>query len=41
MIGIDGCFLKGYVAGELLYVVGRDDRDQICPIDWLVVCFEN
>nr|KAJ0210286.1 hypothetical protein LSAT_V11C400175160 [Lactuca sativa] len=41
VIGIDGCFLKGYVTGELLCVVGKDARDQIYLIAWAVVCVEN
>ncbi|KAL7605223.1 hypothetical protein Lser_V15G17339 [Lactuca serriola] len=41
MIGIDGCFLKGYATGELLCAVGKDARDQIYPIAWAVVCVEN
>ncbi|CAI9303711.1 unnamed protein product [Lactuca saligna] len=34
VIGIDGCFLKGYVTGELLCAVERDAGDQIYPIAW-------
>nr|KAJ0207855.1 hypothetical protein LSAT_V11C500238150 [Lactuca sativa] len=41
VIGIDDCFLKGYVIGELLCDVRRDARDQIYPIVWVVVCVEN
>ena len=41
VIGIDGCFLKGIVAGELLCAVGKDANNQIYPIAWAVVCVEN
>ena len=41
VIGIDGCFLKGIISGELLCAVGKDANNQIYPICWAVVCVEN
>ncbi|CAI9293205.1 unnamed protein product [Lactuca saligna] len=41
VIGIDGCFLKGIVRGEVLAAVGRDANNQIYPIAWAVVGVEN
>lgn len=41
VIGFDGCFLKGVVKGELLSAVGRDANNQIYPIAWAVVEYEN
>ena len=32
MIGLDGCFLKGLVKGEILTAVGRDANNQMYPI---------
>ena len=37
IIGMDGCFLKGYVKGELLTAIGRDGNNQMFPIAWAVV----
>nr|KAJ0210942.1 hypothetical protein LSAT_V11C400185680 [Lactuca sativa] len=37
VIGLDGCFLKGHVKGELLTAIGRDANNQIYPITWVVV----
>ncbi|KAL8115171.1 hypothetical protein AgCh_021848 [Apium graveolens] len=37
VIGLDGCFLKGYVKGELLTAIGRDANNQMFPIAWAVV----
>ncbi|WOH15746.1 hypothetical protein DCAR_0935290 [Daucus carota subsp. sativus] len=37
IIGLDGCFLKGYVKGELLTAIGRDANNQMFPIAWAVV----
>ncbi|XP_023765784.1 uncharacterized protein LOC111914242 [Lactuca sativa] len=41
VIGLDGCFLKGRVKGELLFAIGRDANNQIYPIAWVVVDVEN
>ena len=41
VIGLDGCFLKGIVRGEVLAAVGRDANNQIYPIAWVVVGVEN
>ena len=40
-IGLDDCFLKGQCKGELLIAIGRDANNQIYPIAWAVVEFEN
>jgi hypothetical protein len=37
VIGVDGCFLKGYYKGILLTAVGRDPNDNIYPIVMAVV----
>jgi len=37
VIGLDGCFLKGYYGGQLLAAVGRDPNDQMLPIAFAVV----
>ena len=38
MIGLDGCFLKGYVKGELLTAIeSRDANNQMFLIAWAVV----
>nr|GLL33706.1 cell division cycle protein 27 homolog B isoform X2 [Ipomoea trifida] len=36
IIGLDGCFLKGVMKGELLAAVGRDLNNQMYPIAWTV-----
>ena len=41
VIGLDGCFLKGQVKGELLTAIGRDPNNQVYPIAWVVVDVEN
>ena len=41
VIGLDGCFLKGPMKGELLSAIGRDANNQIYPIAWAVVEYEN
>ncbi|CAI9288124.1 unnamed protein product [Lactuca saligna] len=41
VIGLDGCFLKGRVKGELLSAIGRDANDEIYLIAWAVVNVEN
>jgi len=37
IIGLDGCFLKGYYGGQLLSAIGRDPNDQMMPIAFVVV----
>jgi hypothetical protein len=37
VIGVDGCFLKGYYRGQFFTVVGRDPNDSIYPIAISVV----
>jgi hypothetical protein len=37
IIGLDGCFLKGYYGGMLLAAIGRDPNDQMLPIAYAVV----
>ncbi|GKV21601.1 hypothetical protein SLEP1_g31566 [Rubroshorea leprosula] len=41
IFGVDGCFLKGICKGVLLSAVGRDGNNQMYPITWDVVEFEN
>ncbi|XP_052620946.1 uncharacterized protein LOC111915798 [Lactuca sativa] len=41
VIGLDGCFLKGQVKGQLLTPIGRDANNQVYPICWAVVDIEN
>ncbi|XP_039126939.1 uncharacterized protein LOC120263096 [Dioscorea cayenensis subsp. rotundata] len=37
IIGLDGCFLKGLMKGQLLVAVGRDGNNQMFPIAWEIV----
>jgi hypothetical protein len=37
VIGLDGCFFKGAVKGELLCAIGRDANNQMYPLAWAVV----
>ncbi|KAF3622266.1 hypothetical protein FXO38_31380 [Capsicum annuum] len=37
----DGCFLTGVTKGQLLVVVAKDDNNQILPIVWAVVQYDN
>lgn len=37
IIGLDGCFLKGYYGGQLLTAIGTDPNDQMLPIAYAVV----
>ncbi|XP_010418236.1 PREDICTED: uncharacterized protein LOC104703845 [Camelina sativa] len=41
IIGIDGCFLKNKIKGQLLVALGRDANNGIYPIAWGVVKVEN
>jgi hypothetical protein len=41
LIGLDGCFLKGYYGGQLLSVVGSDANNQNFVIAYAIVEVEN
>jgi len=41
IIGLDRCFLKGLMKGELLCTVGKDAINQIYLIAWAFVRIEN
>lgn len=41
IIGLDGCYLKGIVKGQVLVVVGKDTTDQMFPITWAVTDNDN
>ncbi|XP_031396735.1 uncharacterized protein LOC116207780 [Punica granatum] len=41
VIGLDGCFLKSKLGGQLLSAVGRDGNNQMFPFAWAVVEGEN
>ena len=41
LIGLDGCFLKERIKGQLLVALGRDANNAIYPIAWAVVKVEN
>ncbi|CAA0828842.1 Unknown protein, partial [Striga hermonthica] len=41
IIGFDGCFLKTFLGGVSLCAVGKDGNNQIFPLAWAVVDFEN
>ncbi|KAG7599500.1 Reverse transcriptase domain [Arabidopsis suecica] len=41
IIGIDGCFLKNNVKGQILAAIGRDANNQFFPVAWCVVPVEN
>ncbi|XP_051191015.2 uncharacterized protein [Lolium perenne] len=41
VVGLDGCFLKGAVSGQLLCAVGRDANNQMYPISWACVEVES
>ncbi|XP_059310018.1 uncharacterized protein LOC132061178 [Lycium ferocissimum] len=40
-IGLDGCFLKGVCRGQLLVAVCKDGNNQMLPLAWAVVEYEN
>ncbi|XP_060178268.1 uncharacterized protein LOC132608224 [Lycium barbarum] len=40
-IGLDGCFLKGITKGQLLAAVAKDANNQMFPIAWAIVEYEN
>ncbi|WVZ77343.1 LOW QUALITY PROTEIN: hypothetical protein U9M48_025221, partial [Paspalum notatum var. saurae] len=41
IIGLDGCFFKVAMCGELLCAIGRDSNNQMYPVAWAVVDKEN
>ena len=41
IIGIDGCFMKNNVSGQLLIAIGRDANNQIYHVAWGIVQTEN
>jgi hypothetical protein len=41
LIGLDGCFLKGYYGGQLLSAVGQDGNNHIYVIAYAIVDVEN
>ncbi|XP_024007941.1 uncharacterized protein LOC112083950 [Eutrema salsugineum] len=41
LIGVDGCFVKHKIKGQLLAALGRDADNSIYPIAWCVVQVEN
>lgn len=41
IIGLDGCFLKTYLRGQLLCATTKDGNNQMYPIAWAVVEVEN
>ena len=41
IIGLDGCFLKGIIKGQVLIVVRKDAMNQMYPIAWAVTDKEN
>ena len=44
IVGVDGCFIKGYHRGQLLATVGIDPNNAIYPIAYAIVeseCYES
>lgn len=41
IFGVDGCFLKSNIKGQLLAAVGRDANNGMYPVAWVVVDVEN
>ena len=41
LMGLDGCFLKGEFGGQLMSVVGKDGNNQMFPIAYAVLEYEN
>jgi len=41
VVGLDGCFLKGTVSGQILCAIGRDPNNQMSPISLATVEGEN
>ncbi|XP_039138799.1 uncharacterized protein LOC120276135 [Dioscorea cayenensis subsp. rotundata] len=37
LVGLDGCFLKGLLKGQLLVAVGRHGNNQMFPVAWTIV----
>nr|XP_018628169.2 uncharacterized protein LOC108946107 [Nicotiana tomentosiformis] len=40
-ICLDGCFLKGVSRGKLLVAIAKDANNQMLPLVWAVVKYEN
>lgn len=40
IIGLDGCFLKSFVKGEILAAIGRDGNNGMFPIAWALIDVE-
>ena len=41
IIGLNGCFLKGIVKGQVLVAIGKDGNNHIFPIAWDMTEKEN
>ena len=41
LIGLDGCFLKGYYGGQLLSAVAQDANNHIYVVAYAIVTVEN
>ncbi|XP_057809025.1 uncharacterized protein LOC131023500 [Salvia miltiorrhiza] len=41
ILGLDGCFLKTHLGGQLLSAIAKDGNDQMYPLAWAVVEVEN
>lgn len=37
IVGVDSCFSKGLLKGQLLVAINRDGNNQMFPITWAVV----
>lgn len=40
-IMMDGCFLKGYVKGQILSTFGKDTNTQMFQLTWAIIKEEN
>ncbi|KAK3223766.1 hypothetical protein Dsin_010791 [Dipteronia sinensis] len=40
ILGLDGCFIKGYHIGQLLTAIGVDPNNQLYPVTYALVEFE-
>ena len=41
IIGLDGCHLKTSMGGQLLCVVGRDENENMFPLEMVIVDIEE
>jgi hypothetical protein len=41
VLGLDGCFFKGVMKGELLCAIARDANNQMYPVAWAIVEMET